>query len=108
MQQQQKSITAKSDDNSIEKGLNETLDFKQGNSDSTDAKPVKITDMKRELNALRKELHVYRVQNADLKDANQDLTAKLSRLQNTIDNLQRTVREQAVKTLDEMFFGLKK
>ncbi len=108
MQQQHKSIAASSDDNSIEKGLNETLDFNQDLSDFNDAKPVKITEMKRELSALRKELHAYRVQNADLKNANNDLTAKLSRLQNTIDNLQRTVREQAVKTLDEMFFGLKK
>ena len=108
MQQQRKSIAAHSDDKSMEVELNDSLGFKQSLSDSNDAKPVKITDMKRELSALRKELHAYRVQNADLKNANNDLTSKLSRLQNTIDNLQRTVREQATKTLDEMFFGLKR
>lgn len=108
MQQKNKSLAANSDDNSLQVQLNESLSFKQSLADLNDAKPVKITDMKRELNALRKELHAYRVQNTDLKDANNDLTAKLSRFQNTIDNLQRTVREQATKTLDEMFFGLKK
>lgn len=108
MQQQSKSIAANSDDNSMEMQLNDSIGITQSPVDPDDAKPVKVTGMKRELSALRKELHAYRVQNADLKNANNDLVAKLSRFQNTIDNLQRVVREQATKTLDEMFSGLKK
>jgi len=65
-------------------------------------------EQKLEIKKLKSELYQYRVQNIDLKNTNRDLNAKLSRLQNTINNLQRTVREQAVKVLDEMFDGMKK
>lgn len=108
MQQQIKSVPENLDNSSIEEKLNDSLSPEKNAEHKVDAKPVKITDLKIELSALRNELHAYRVQNTELKSTNRDLNAKLSRLQNTIDNLQRTVREQAIKTLDEMFFGLKK
>lgn len=108
MQRQFKSAPENPDNNAMEERLNESLSNEKNSEHNVDAKPVKITDLKVELSALRNELHAYRVQNTELKSTNRDLNAKLSRLQNTIDNLQRTVREQATKTLDEMFYGLKK
>ena len=86
----------------------ETLEPAKKPDTSTDDQLSLENQQELEIKKLKSELHHYRVQNVDLKNNNRDLNAKLSRLQNTINNLQRTVREQAVKVLDEMFDGMKK
>ena len=82
----------------------------EANSDLKDTKVSHYHLAQMEKRALRSEEKLISLEQKfqKLKTVNSNQNARISRLKNLSDKLQKLVREQSTQTLDEMFLGIKK